>query len=165
RIFAVEQMREQCFDGVLGRRLARTHHAVDGNTRGHLIDGFVGTQGLRNIAAAIQIVDVQRLNFADIGGTNVGQYGFRDFVVGIGDDFARFWVDHAFGKDAAQQEVLGHGNAFDLGRSQIAQVLGVDTLVFFDNDRAGSVGNVEVRHFALPALGYELEHAAFVVDL
>src|SRR5690606_37565367 len=25
--------------------------------------------------------------------------------------------------------------------------------------------NVEVRHFALPALGYELEHAAFVVDL
>src|SRR3546814_9066341 len=44
-------------------------------------------------------------------------------------------------------------------------MLGVDALVFFDDDLAGAIGDIEVSHFAFPALGYELEHAAFVVDL
>src|SRR5690606_4328777 len=81
-----------------------------------------------------------------------------------GNDFTGFRVDQILGQHATQDEVFGHGNALDLGVGQVAQVLGVDALVFFDNDGTRAVGNVEMRDFALPALGHELEHAAFFQD-
>src|SRR3546814_2624487 len=74
-------------------------------------------------------------------------------------------MDDALGQHTAQQEVFGYRHEFDLGSFQVAQMLGVDALVFFDDDLAGAIGDIEVSHFAFPALGYELEHAAFVVDL
>ena len=39
-----EQAVEQRLDGVFGRRLAGTHHAVDRDARGELVGGLVGAQ-------------------------------------------------------------------------------------------------------------------------
>src|SRR5690606_12837343 len=88
-VFAVEQALEQRLDGVLGRRLTGAHHAVNGYASGHLVSSFIGAQRLRNIAATIQVVNVQGLDFTDIGGADFGQYGLIDFVVGVGNDFTR----------------------------------------------------------------------------
>ncbi|EJD96174.1 hypothetical protein HMPREF9987_00062, partial [Staphylococcus epidermidis NIHLM049] len=41
----------------------------------------------------------------------------------------------------------------------------VDALVLLDDDLAIAIGDVEARHLALPALGHELDHAAFVLEL
>lgn len=44
-------------------------------------------------------------------------------------------------------------------------MLGVDTLVFLDDDLARTVRDVEAGHFALPALGHEFHHGAFALQL
>src|SRR5690606_41704456 len=63
--FAVEQALEQGLDGVFRGRLARAHHAVDGDTSGVLVGGLVGAQRSGDVATAVQVVDVQRLDLAD----------------------------------------------------------------------------------------------------
>src|SRR5690606_13800874 len=163
-VFAVEQALEQSLDGVLGRRLTGAHHAVNGYASGHLVSSFIGAQRLRNIAATIQVVNVQGLDFTDIGGADFGQYGLIDFVVGVGNDFTRFRIDHALGQDLTQQEVFRYRNTLNLGSGQVAQMLGVDTLVFFDDDCAGTIGDVDMGYVTLPALRHEFQHAAFIQD-
>jgi len=64
-IFAIEQALEEGFNGVFCWRLTRTHHAVDGYARSHLVSRFICTQGLRNERTAIKVVGVKRLDFAD----------------------------------------------------------------------------------------------------
>src|SRR5690606_35096293 len=159
--FAVEETLEQCLDGVFGGRLTRAHHAVDGHAGGVLVSGLVGAQGGRDVAAAVEIVDVQGLNFADVGCADVGQNAFGDLVVGVGDHFARFRVDDVLGQYAADEIVFGHRDAPHAGVGKVAQMLGIDALVFLDDDLAVAIGDIEAGHFALPALGHELEHAAF----
>src|SRR5690606_7739676 len=156
--FAVEQTLEQGFDSFFSWRLARTHHAIDGDTRCHLVGSFVRTQGLRDIRAAIQVIGEQGLNFADIGVADISQNRFRDLVVGVGNNFAGFRIDHVLGQHLSQDEVVGYRQVFDLGGSHIAQMLGIDAFVFFDNDLAVAVGDVKARYFTFPALGHELEH-------
>src|SRR5690606_15984339 len=163
--FAVEQTLEQRLDGVFRGGLTRAHHAVDGHARSVLVDGFVGTQRCGDVAAAVEIVDVERLDLADVGRADIAQDRFGDLVVGVGDDFARFRIDDVLGEHAADQEVFGHRDALHAGVREIADVLGVDALVFLDNDVAVTVGDVEAGHLALPALRHELEHAAFGMDL
>src|SRR5690554_5455083 len=40
-------------------------------------------------------------------------------------------------------------------------MLGIDALVFLDNNLARTVSDVKVRNFAFPAIRHKLEHAAF----
>jgi hypothetical protein len=61
----VEQPMEESLDGVFRRRLAGAHHAVDGNARGELVGGFIGRQGLRDVAALVEFVRVQARDFLD----------------------------------------------------------------------------------------------------
>ncbi|CAM5196674.1 hypothetical protein CDEN61S_01685 [Castellaniella denitrificans] len=160
----IEQALEQGLDGFLGGRLAGAHHAVDGHARGHLVGGVVGAQGLGNVGALVQLVDVERLDVADARRAEFRQQGLGDLVVGLSQDFAGVRADDVLGQDAAQQEVLGHRDVVDLGGGQVAQVLGIDALVLLDDDVALFVGDVEARDLALPALGHEFEHAAFLVE-
>src|SRR5690606_8684280 len=161
---AVEQPLEERLDSVFGGGFARAHHAVDGHTRRVLVGCFIGAQGRRDVTAAIQIVDVERLNFADVGRADIGQNAFGDLVVRVGDDFTRFRVDDVLRQNAADQEVFRYGNALHAGVGKFTQVLGIDALVFLDDDLAVAIGNVEAGDLALPALGHELEHAAFRMD-
>src|SRR5690606_23085278 len=107
------------------------------------------------------IVDEQRLQRFDAGFTQVGQHGLCDLVVGVGDDFAGFRVDDGFREHTAHEVVIGYGNVGDTGVGEVAQMLGIDTLFFLDDDLAVAVGDVEPGHFTLPAFGNEFKLAAF----
>ncbi len=165
RFLAVEQALEQGLNRVFGWRLARAHHAVNRNTRSSLICGIVGAQCLGNVCTTIKVIDVERFNFLDTGGTNFGHHGFSDFIIGAGNDFACIRVDNVLGQKAAHEKVFRHRQLVNPGRLQVAQVLGIDSLIFFDNDIAFFIGNVKARDFAFPALGNEIKLAAFVHDL
>ena len=60
-----EQAVEQRLDGVFGRRLAGTHHAIDGDARRHLVRRVVHLQGLRDVRALVEVVDVDRVDRRD----------------------------------------------------------------------------------------------------
>src|SRR5690606_365780 len=114
-----------------------------------------------NKRATIQFIGENGLDFTHVRITNLGQQGLGDFVIGIGNHFTGVCTDHILGQHTANQIVFRHGNAFDLGVGQFAQVLAVDTLVFFDKHSTVLVGNVETSYFALPALGHHLHQCAF----
>ncbi len=162
RVFAVEQAIEQRLDGFFRRRLARTHHPVDRDARGRLVDGFVDTQRRRDVRTLVQIVRVERLDFLDLRFAQLVEHAFRDLVVGVRDHFARIAVDDVLRKHAAEQIVFGHRDVLGLRGFEIANVLRVDPLVLLDDDLAFTIGDVEACDFAAQALGHELHLRAFV---
>ena len=154
-VFAVEQAVEQRLHGIFGRRLARAHHAVDRDARGHFISRFVHAQGLADVGALIQFVGIDAGNFLHTGFTQLLEQGFGQLVVGLGDDLARILVNDVGCQHTPDEEVLRHADVLRLGRLQLANVLGRDALVLGDNHVALLVGNVEACHFTLEALGHK----------
>ena len=104
--FGKEQTVEQGFYRVFGRWLAWAHHAINGNTRRHLIDSLVGTQGLGNISALIQIVGIQGFDLLNARITQGCQNTFHQFVVGVGHDFPSFRMDHVISQYTTDQEIF-----------------------------------------------------------
>ena len=160
-VLAVEQAIEQRLDGVFGRRLARTHHAVDGDAGRDLVCGIVQTQGLRDERTGVQVVGVERLEFVDVGGTQPGERVLGDLVVGAHDDLARFRVDDVPGHGTAQQELVRHADQPQTRLFHLADVLGVDALVPGDDHVAFTVGDVEAGRLALQALGHQFHLRPF----
>ena len=163
--FAEKQPIEQAFDSVFGGWLAGTHHAVYRHTRRPLIGGFIGAQGLRNECAVVQIIGVQRVNFADAGNLQVMQQRLGDFIVGVGDDFAAVLV-HDIGRNhAADQELFGYGQLVYAGLLHFADMAHGDALVLGYDDLAGFADDIETRHIAAQTLGHHLELDAFLAQV
>ena len=59
-----EQVVEQVERGVLGRRLARTHHAVDLDQRFELRLARIDAQGVGDVRAAVEVVDPDRADLS-----------------------------------------------------------------------------------------------------
>ena len=161
RVRAVEQAVEQRLDGLLGRRLARTHHPVDRDPRGGLVGGVVGTQRLRHERTLVEVVRVQRLELLDRRDPHLLQQVLGQLVIGLGDDLAGVAVDHVGREHAAQHVVLGHRDPLELGRLHLADVLGVDPLVLRDDDAAVLVRDVEAGDLAAHPVGDQLHQRAF----
>src|SRR5690606_19218864 len=151
-------------DGILGGRLTRAHHAIDGHTGGVLVGRFVRAQSDGNVATAVQITDEEGLDLTDVGRADVSQDGLGDFVVRVGDDFTGFRVNNVGRQYAPDEEVLGYRDAFDTGVGQVTDMFGRNPLVLLDDDIAIAPGDVETGNFALPAFRNELQHAAFRQD-
>jgi hypothetical protein len=137
-LFRIEQAVEQRLHGIFRRRLARSHHAVDRDARLPLVGGFVGAQRLRNVRASVQIVHVEGRDLADTGHAQLGQQFFRDFIVGAGEDFAAFLIDHCVAMHAANEEVFRHHDGFGARLCKLADVLCGDPLVLGNDDLAGA---------------------------
>src|SRR5690606_33393444 len=157
RFFAVEETVEQGLDGILGGRLTRAHHAIDGHTGGVLVGRFVRAQSGGNVATAVQIIDEEGLDLTDVGRADVSQDGLGDFVVRVGDDFTGFRVNNVGRQYAPDEEVLGYRDAFDTGVGQVTDMFGRNPLVLLDDDIAIAPGDVETGNFALPAFRNELQ--------
>ncbi len=164
-LLGVEQAVEEAFDGVFGGRLARTHHAVDRDLGRPLIGGLVDAQGLRDVAAAIEVVDVQRAQLGDVGQAQLVEQILGDLVVGAREHLAGLGIGDVVGDHAAEDEVVRHGHGLDAGLVDLADVLGGDALVARDDDLAVGGGDVEARHLATQALGHELELRAFTLQV
>ena len=152
-----EETVEQRFDGVLGRRLARPHHPVDRDARGRLVGRVVGAQRLRDVRALVEIVRVYRLDFGNARIRELLQKFLGHLVIGLGQHFARRLVDDVGRERAADDVFGGHGDPFHAAFGQFAHVARGDPLVALDDHLAVFGQDVEARHLAAQALGYELE--------
>ena len=140
---AVEERLNRFFRG----RFARTHHAVDGNTGGELIRRVVKAQRVGNISAVIELIRKERLDLAHAGDAQVLERRFRDFLIGLSNDFAR--VDNVLRKNAPEEVVVGDGDRRHAGLRNVAQMLGSNALVMRNDDLAFAVRNVERHRLAL----------------
>jgi len=139
---------EQRLDGVLGRRLARAHHAVDRHLRRVLVRRVVALQRLRDVGALVEVVRVQRLELGDRGALQLLQNLLGDLVVGLGDHLAGRGVDDV-GRERAPDDVLGrHGDLLHAAVGELAHVARGDALVLRDDHLAVLADDVELRHLA-----------------
>ena len=144
----IEQPIEQRFNGFFGRRFARTHHAVNGDSRGHLIGCFVHAKSLGNIRPLIQIIRIQRLDFGNTCFTQAIHDIFRNFIIGPCDDLAGILIDDIFGQRTPVQEIFWHGNPLDTRRLDITNMTCIDTFILFDQYLAVFAQNIETCDFA-----------------
>ena len=142
---AVKERLNRFFRG----RFARTHHAVDGNAGGELIRRVVKTQRVGNISAVIELIRKERLDLAHAGDAQVFERRFRDFLIGLSNDFARLRVDNVLRQNAPEEVVVGNGDRRHAGLRDVAQMLGSNALVMRNDDLAFAVRNVERHRLAL----------------
>ena len=153
---------EQGFDRIFGRRLAGAHHPVDGDARGQLVGGFVGSQSLRDVSAFIELVGVKARDFGDASRAQLLQQRFGQLVVGLGDDLTGVSIDDIAGQHAAHQIVFRHADVRGARRLDCTGVARGDALVLLDDDRTVFVGDVEARDFAAQPVSHELHLRARV---
>ena len=115
------------------------------------VGGFVGAQGVGNIAALIQIVDVQGVDFTDAVNIQLRQQLFGDFIIGAGQYFAGFGHNHVGGQNFANQAVGFHIQAFNAGSGNLAQVFGGDAFALRHQYSAVFAHNIEFGGFAFQA--------------
>jgi len=156
-LVGVEQPVEQDFDRFFRRRLARAHHAVDGDPGSLAGGGFIGTQGVRDERAAIEFVGVQGFNGGNTGFTQLGEQGLGDFVVGVGDNFAGCLIDDVLGDHTTNQEFVRHSDLLDTSSTDITNMFGGNPLVLGNNQLAIRPDEVETGHFAAQTLRNQRE--------
>ena len=131
-----EQVVEQVLGRVLGRRLARAHHPVDLDQRLEAGRRRVDPERVRDVRAAVQVVDVER---ADLGHVRVhealDQRG-RQHVVGRGKHLAGLRVGDVVGEDLALEVFDRHVQAAHAGFLELAHVARGDAATFLDDDLA-----------------------------
>ena len=160
-VLVVEQAIEQRLDRVLGRRLARTHHPVDGDAGRDLVGGVIQTQGLRDERARVQVIGVERAELVDVGRAQATQAVLGQLVVGAHDDLAGLGIDDVGGHGTTQQKLVRHADQLQAGLFHVADVLGIDPLVLGNDDVAFTVGDVETGRLTLQTLGHQLHLGAF----
>jgi len=156
-VFREEQAVEQRVDGILGGRLARAHHAVDGDLRLLLTTGLIGAQGLADVTALVEVVGVEGVEFLDASDAQLAEQISVDLVVRAGDDFAGLGVDDVARQHAADDELVRNGDAGDACRLELAHVLGGDPLVLGNDQLASLVDDVETGDFTAQAIRHQLE--------
>src|SRR5690625_2730528 len=164
-LFTVKETVEQVLDSLLGRRLTRTHHAIDGNTGCHLIGSIINTQGLGNIPPMIKLIDVQVFELTHSRSTHFHEHGLGDFIIGTGNQLAGVQIDNVLGYGTANNKIIRNRDPVYLGLLQLTDVTGIDTLVFFDNDITFLVLDIKACHFTTPVLGNKLQAGAIVEQL
>ena len=155
---------------VFSRRLARTHHAVNGDTGGELVGGLIGAQGLRDVSTLVKFVGVNAGHVFDTSGAQLFQQHIGQLFIRLGNDFTGVGIHNVARHHTAKQKVFGHA---DVAGTRLLQVTGMacsDALVFGDDDVARLVGQVEAGNFTLHALGHKfhlctaVHQAEIVID-
>ena len=164
-LFGEEQAVEQGFDRFFSRRLAGTHHPVNADLGSVLVGRVVRAQRLRDERTHVEVVGVDGLHGRDTGFEQLFHQLVGDLVVGLGNDFARALVDHVGGERAADQVVVGDGDALAAAVDQFAHVARGDPLVLGGDNLAVLADDVEAREFALQPLGHEVKLRALGADV
>src|SRR5690606_26216156 len=156
-VTAEEQVVEQGFCGILGRRLAGTHHAVDLDQRFKLSGRRVDTQGIGDERTAVDIVGVQSFDVADLGLHQLLDEIGRHLGIAFNEDFTGGRVHDRLGNGTANQIVVGDLEAADTSLLELVDVARRDTAALLDNHLALVIGDVEGGDFTAQALGHQLQ--------
>ena len=104
---------EKVFRRILGRRLARAHHAIDFDQRLETISGRIDSQRVRNVGTAIEFVDPERFELFDTGLDQRVNGLRRQFVIGRRQQFATIRVDDIVSQDLALEVDTGNFQLLD----------------------------------------------------
>ncbi len=157
-----EQVVQQTLGGVLGRRFAGAHHPVDFHLGLPLTARGIRAQGIGEVGTPVDVVDVQRLEFADAGDLDFLQLLQGQLVVGLRQQLAGPRVAQVARQDFADQILAGNPQALYLGLGQFADVLGLHPLARFQQLPVADE-DVEAGGFALQALGHQIQGKVFAV--
>ncbi len=160
---AEEQVGEQRFGGVLGRRLARAHHAIDFYQRFELSGGVVDAQGIGHERTAVDLVGVQRFQTRDLRLGQLSDQISGDFGVAVNQDLTGSRVHDRLGDGTANQVVERHFQAVDAGLLELIDVARSNTTAFLDNNLALGILDIKGSDLATQTLGHQLEHQAFAL--
>ena len=135
---AVEEQRvEHRFGRVDRRRLARTHDAVDVEQRVLAALVLVDRERVADVAADVDVVDVEDLDFLFAGGEQDLQRLLVDLVAGFEEDLAGRVVDDVLGQIAAEQVLVGRLDGLEALVGELLGLAGGDLLALLDDDFAG----------------------------
>ncbi len=98
-----EQRLEHGLRGIDGRRLARTHHAIDVEQRVLARHVLVGVQCVADVGADIDVVDVEQRQLLVALFVQGLQQLVGDFLAGFGIDLTGLGIDEVFGEVIADQ--------------------------------------------------------------
>src|SRR5581483_3686527 len=159
-----EEVREQVFRRILGRRLARTHHAIDLDQRLEARLGRVDAQRVGNVGAAVQIVHIEGLDLGDPGLDQLLDGSGGQHLVGLGEDLAGIGVDYVLGEDLAVGVFTRHAQARDLRVLELAHVARGDPAAFL-HDHLVADADLERRGLAAQPLRHELQRHFLAADV
>ena len=159
-----EQVVEQVLGGVLRRRLARAHHPVDLDQRLEARRRRVDPERVRNVRAAVEVVDVQRPDFRHVGVHETLHQRGRQRVVRIGKHFAGRRIGDFVSEDLALEVFDRHVQAAHARFLELAHVARGDPAPFLDDDLAVRA-DLEHCDLAAQALGHELELGALLCQV
>ncbi len=162
---AEEQVVEQCFSGILGWRLARTHHAIDLDQRFQLVAGGVDLQCVGDERTTIDVVGVQRFDTNNLSLGDLGQDFSVQLGVALGNDLTGCRMHDDLGCSATQDVVQRHFQLFDPGLFQLVDVTSSDTTTLLDNDLALVVQDVQNGNFTTQALRHQFQAQVFTAHM
>ena len=148
-VFGEEQVLEQAFRCFTGRRLTRTHHAVDLYQRAQAIGSWIDTNRFRHVRAVIQIVGEQRFDTFVTGRAQLSQQIQRELHVRRADQLAGGGINVIFCSHFACNVFNRYFDVFDLIFFQLANVARGNTAAFFD------------IHFAV---GFDIKRGGFATQ-
>ena len=163
-VFSKEQILEEVFRRFFGRRLARTHHAIDFDLRLQRRGGRIDAQRLREISTMVEIVGEDGLKLGDIHLGQLGEHVLGDFVIGARDNFAGALVDDVARQGLAHQKVARHR---DLGNATLLDFTGVaggDAAIGLDQHIAVGIDQIELQGLATQALGNQMHAHLFAIE-
>ena len=153
-LWGEEQVLEQVLCRLLGRGLARAHHAVDLYQRFEHAASAVRGQRVRNKRTAVVFIGVDGLDRLDALLSELGKQRNRDFGVALSQHLAGRGVDNIFRQTTLFEVFLGNRKRLNTGIIQLADMTRGDaTATLYDELLAGH--DVEGRHIALQTLGYQ----------
>ena len=119
------------------RRLARAHDAINVDQR--LLAGvvLVHRQGVADIGAGGDAVDIDHFDFVEAGLRQGRQIVGGEFVARLDIDLAGLGIDHVQRAEAADQFVFGEGDRLDAVFLQLAQAAHGDLGARLQDDFAG----------------------------
>jgi hypothetical protein len=156
-----EQIVQQALRGILGRRLARAHHPVDFDLRFPLAAGGIRAQGVGEIGAAIDVVDVKRWNSVMPDAWNLFKLFQSQLVVRLCQQFAGLGVAQIASQNFADQDIRsGTRRLCTPALTSSLDVLGFHPLTRFQQ-LAVIDHDVEAGGFTLQALGDQIQGESF----
>ena len=120
-----------------GRRLARTHHAIDVEQRVFTRHVLVGMQRVADVGADIDVVDVEQRQFLVALLVERLQRLLGDFLAGLGVDFAGLRIDEVLGEIVADQFLVRQAQRLEALFLQLARGAHGQLLAGLEHDLAG----------------------------
>ena len=103
----------------------------------------------------IEIVDIERGNVTNLGIAQANQKLLGYFIVCLGNDFTCLFVNQVKSNNSAKQVIIGNRDTLKARLLDVANMLGVDSLVTGNQNSAVFVGDIKPSLLALQALRNE----------